>query len=151
MVGTIAILLALGWIVWFNLTHVPSPDENDPDIAYSYFLALVDKGDVRSVNIRESKITLLQSNGRHYITYMPNDPSLVRHLVDAGVQVWARPDEQVPPLLHILLNWFPFLVYCVILWFGSARPLLRMSRDLRELNGMLLARLPPAGGDGPAQ
>jgi hypothetical protein len=54
MIGTIAILLALGWIVWFNFSHAPSPDENDPYIAYSYFLALVDKGDVRSVTIRES-------------------------------------------------------------------------------------------------
>jgi hypothetical protein len=51
-------------------------------------------------------------SGEPFTTYAPNDPELINKLTASGVKVTAAPlDESVSPILGMLLNWLPMLLF----------------------------------------
>ena len=66
---------------------------------------------MRDVVIQGRTVSGQLTDGRTFQTYTPEDPSLVGRLTDKGVRVIAKPeDNDVNPLLHYLLSWFPMLL-----------------------------------------
>jgi cell division protease FtsH len=71
----------------------------------------VNTGHVRDVVIQGRTVSGQLNDGRTFQTYTPEDPALVGRLTDKGVRVIAKPeDNDVNPLLHLLLSWFPMLL-----------------------------------------
>jgi cell division protease FtsH len=105
------VIIALLLVVLFNLFQPGTGRSADQQIAYSDFIGEVNAGRVRDVTIQGHTLSGHLSDNRTFQTYMMEDPNLSQRLLDRGVHVNARPEESdVPPLLHILLNWFPMLL-----------------------------------------
>jgi len=105
------VIIALLLVVLFNLFQPGTGRSSDAQIAYSDFMAEVNAGRVKEVAIQGRLLTGHLTDNRTFQTYMPEDATLSQRLVDKGVRVVAKPEESdVPPLLHILLNWFPMLL-----------------------------------------
>jgi cell division protease FtsH len=50
------------------------------------------------------------TNGREFKTYSINDSELVREMVEKGVTVDIRPDEQSSWWMQVFISWFPMLL-----------------------------------------
>ncbi|MFP4391958.1 MAG: ATP-dependent zinc metalloprotease FtsH [Desulfohalobiaceae bacterium] len=105
--------IALVMVALFNMFQ--QPQQSREEIDYSRFLSLVEQGNVLSVQIEGQKITgTLVEQDRKFITYAPEDPNLVSKLLDQGIQVEAKPKEESPWYLTMLISWFPMLLLIAV-------------------------------------
>ena len=92
-----------------------------PAISYTQFLEQVKEDNVTSVVIHENgRIEGITSSGSTFVTESPNDPGLIGDLINAGVDIRAKPPEQPSLLKLILINWFP-LIILIALWIFFMR------------------------------
>ncbi len=100
-------------VALFNMFQ--QPQQQREEINYSRFLSLVEQGDVLSVEIEGQKITgTLVGDDRKFMTYAPDDPNLVSNLIERRIQVEAKPKEESPWYLTMLLSWFPMLLLIAV-------------------------------------
>ncbi|MGQ0665383.1 MAG: ATP-dependent zinc metalloprotease FtsH [Pseudomonadota bacterium] len=105
------VIIGLVLIALFNLFQGSSSRGPMTSLAYSDFLAAVDRGQVTDVTIQGNTMRGHFNDGRGFSTYAPNDANVVTKLTSQNVRVSAAPiDESMHPLLSILASWFPFLV-----------------------------------------
>ncbi len=105
------VIIALLLVVLFNLFQPGSSRSPAAQLAYSDFIADVNAGRVRDVQIQGRIVSGTLADGRQFQTYTPEDPTLVSRLTEKGVRVIAKPEESdVNPLLHYVLSWFPMLL-----------------------------------------
>ncbi len=105
------VIIGLLLVALFNLFQSPSARGPDEPLAFSDFLAEVDRGRVREITIQGETIKGQFSDGRSFQTFAPEDPTLVSRLYERGVRISAIPeDESVSPILAILVHWFPMLL-----------------------------------------
>ena len=105
------VIIALLLVVLFNLFQPGVTHTSATQMAYSDFLTEVNTGRVRDVVIQGRTVSGQLTDGRTFQTYTPEDPALVGRLTDKSVRVIAKPeDNDVNPLLHLLLSWFPMLL-----------------------------------------
>lgn len=105
LVGLLAVLL-------FNLFQGTSEPNGPPPISYSQFRQEVSRNDVRTVTFQGDQAHGRLSDGSPFTTMIPaNDQSLWPLLAEHNVTVRVAPeDDGMPPLLSVLLNWFPMLL-----------------------------------------
>jgi len=106
------IIIGLLLVALFNLFQSSANRGSSNPKPYSEFIDEVNRGQVSDVTIQGNVITFtLADKHATYSTYAPNDPGLVRQLLDKGVTIKAAPtEENVPTLFSILINWFPMLL-----------------------------------------
>ena len=73
-------------------------------------MGAVERGDVQEVVIQGNNIQGKYKNGGQFKTFAPNDPELVKSLRDKGVKIAAKPEDESPWYMALLLNWFPMLL-----------------------------------------
>ena len=96
----------------FNLFQDKTSQTKDIALPYSEFLSQVKLNNINDVTIQENNILGHFQTGEAFTTYAPNDPELITKLTDSGVKVTAAPlDEGVSPILGMLLNWLPMLLF----------------------------------------
>ncbi len=100
--ATIAIMM----VVLFNLFNQAQRPQSQP---YSVFMEGVQKGQVESVRIQGQQIIARTASGQQFTTFAPDDPTLVKTLMDNKVQVNAEPLED-SWYMTILVSWFPMLL-----------------------------------------
>ena len=83
---------------------------SDPEIIFSEFMAAVERGDVREVVIQGHHIQGKYKNGDQFRTFEPDDPELVKSLRDKNVKIAAKPDDESPWYMVLLVNWLPMLL-----------------------------------------
>ena len=106
------VIIALLLVLLFNLFQPVGATHASEQLAYSDFVGDVNNGRVRNVVIQGHNITGALTDGTTFETYTPDDPTLVSRLTDKNVEVVAKPeDSDVNPLLHLLLSWFPMLLF----------------------------------------
>ena len=104
---TIAVIL----VVLFNLFQGSAPRGPETTLGYSDFLQQVDQKNIDSVTIQGPNINGRKKDGSAFSTYAPSDPNLVPKLTANGVRFNAAPvDDNMNPLLNILISWFPMLL-----------------------------------------
>jgi cell division protease FtsH len=86
------------------------PQSTKNKLTYSQFLNRVEQGDVISVEIKGKEITGRLVNDERFMTYAPDDAAVVQKLIDRGVQVEAKPKEESPWYITLLVSWFPMLL-----------------------------------------
>ncbi len=105
------VIIGLLLIAVFNLFQAPSGGPRSTELAFSEFIAAVDRGEVNDVTIRGKSIEGTFEGGAPFKSYAPDDPTLVERLTKKGVKITAAPSEEgSPSLLGILLSWFPMLL-----------------------------------------
>ncbi|MCL4478256.1 MAG: ATP-dependent zinc metalloprotease FtsH [Deltaproteobacteria bacterium] len=109
------------WIVIFVVTvvlikYINQPVQTAKTLTFSEFVQFVNKGSVKSVVIRGHKITGQTSDNKEFETYTPDDPNLIKGLLDKGVSITAKPEEQDSVWKSVLITWAPLLIILVIWW-----------------------------------
>jgi len=102
------LVISLMMIMLFNIFNKSEPMANS--IAYSEFLASMEAGEIAEVMIKGNAITGTRLDGRKFKTYAPNDPELIKSLRDRGIKISARPPEDSPWYMTVLISWFPMLL-----------------------------------------
>jgi cell division protease FtsH len=96
-------------------------------LAYSDFIAAVDKGNVQDVVIQDHSITgIMRNDNKQFTTYLPflNDSELLKNLLDKGVNVQGKPPEEQGLLFHFLVSWLPILLF-IGFWIFIARQMMQ--------------------------
>jgi len=110
----LAIWVVIGLLLMalFNLFQNPSQSRRGNEISYSDFLSGVDAGNISEVVIAKHRISgSYRDKSTTFTTVAPEDPGLVERLSKKGIKITARPpEEDVPSILGVLVNWFPMLL-----------------------------------------
>ncbi len=77
---------------------------------YSQFISKVKDGQIDKVTIQGRNISGTLKSGGKFKTYAPPDPGLIGDLLEHGVAIDARPQDEQSLLLTIFINWFPLLL-----------------------------------------
>ncbi len=99
-------------ILLFNLFSQPKTTRQK--MLFSEFKTAVDRGDVRDVVVQGNTIYGTLASGGTFKTYSLNDPELVREMIDKGVTVDVRPDEQSSWWMQVFISWFPMLLLIAV-------------------------------------
>ena len=94
----------------------------EPEIIFSDFIGSVERGDVQAVVIQGPNIQGKYKNGGLFKSFAPDDPGLVNSLRSKDVKITAKPEDESPWYMTLLLNWFPMLIL-VGVWIFFMRQL----------------------------
>ncbi|MGY3440538.1 MULTISPECIES: ATP-dependent zinc metalloprotease FtsH [unclassified Bradyrhizobium] len=104
------VIIVLLLLALFTLFQNPGQRSSSSEISFSQLLTEVDQGHVRDVVIQGPDIHGTFNNGTSFQTYAPSDPTLVKRLYDAKVQISAKaPGDNVPWFVSLLVSWLPFI------------------------------------------
>jgi cell division protease FtsH len=106
----IALWLVLALIILAVFSVFNKQHGREPEIVFSEFMTAVDRGDVQKVTIQGHNIQGEYKNGERFRTFAPSDPDLVKTLREKKVKIAAKPEEDSPWYMVLLLNWFPMLL-----------------------------------------
>jgi len=101
---TVLLVFLLVWQL-FN-----QPRNSQKDIIYSEMLSSLEKGEISEVTIQGENITGKLTNGNIFKTYAPKDDKVVTQFREKGVKITARPPEESPWYMTLLVSWFPMLL-----------------------------------------
>jgi cell division protease FtsH len=102
------IVISLVMIALFNLFNKPqAPKET---LSYTDFLSLVEKGEVQSVTLQGQDIQGVMVGGKKFKSFAPADADLVKTLRLYNVRITAKPVEESPWYMTLLVSWFPMLL-----------------------------------------
>ena len=104
------IIIVLVLFALFNLFQGTATRGPQQQLAFSDFIDQVEAGQVNEVTIQGQQVTGQFRDGRQFQTFSPLDANLVPQLRANGVRITAAPEEEVNPLLSILISWFPMLL-----------------------------------------
>jgi len=80
------------------------------NIIYSEFLDMVDKDQVSEVTIQGENISGKLKSDRSFKTYAPKDADIITTLKQKNVKIAARPADDSPWFMTVLVSWFPMLL-----------------------------------------
>jgi cell division protease FtsH len=100
--------ISLVMVALFNMFNTPQAERNQ--ISYTEFRSLVADGRVTEVQIQGKKVAGVTRDNNRFSTYAPDDPDLVQTLMDKNVQVTAKPTDDSPWYITLLVSWFPMLL-----------------------------------------
>jgi cell division protease FtsH len=106
----IAIWLVLALVLFMIFSVFSKQHRREPEIGFSEFMAAVERGDVGEVVIQGHNIQGKYKNGEPFRTFEPDDPELVNSLRDKQVKIAAKPDDESPWYMVLLLSWLPMLL-----------------------------------------
>jgi cell division protease FtsH len=95
-------------ILLFNMFH--QPQRNSLETTYSQFLASVQKGEVAQVTIQGDHVFGSLNDGKPFKTFVPRDSDMIRILREHGVNIQAKPEEESPWYMTVLVSWLPMLL-----------------------------------------
>ncbi|MGB7950979.1 MAG: ATP-dependent zinc metalloprotease FtsH, partial [Candidatus Binatia bacterium] len=102
------LVLALVFLVIFSVFS--KQHGREPEVVFSDFMSAVERGEVQEVIIQGHNIQGKYKNGERFRSFAPNDPELVKSLREKNVKIAAKPEDESPWYMVLLLNWFPMLL-----------------------------------------
>jgi cell division protease FtsH len=110
------IIIALLLVALFNMFQGTTPRPNAKALTYTEFTQDVQEGQVKSVTIIGDQIRGTLNNDQTFTTYTPtNDPDLIPTMKSKKVNISVQPpDDGVPSLVSIFINWFPMLLLIAV-------------------------------------
>jgi len=102
------LVITLMMIMLYNLFNQQHLAETN--INYTDFLSMVEDERVAEVVIQGQEIYIQDINRNHYKTYSPQDTDMIPMLRKKGVSIKAKPPNESPWYMTILVSWFPMLI-----------------------------------------
>ncbi|MGC9324660.1 MAG: ATP-dependent zinc metalloprotease FtsH [Desulfomonilia bacterium] len=102
------VVIALIMVMLFHLFNQPAQEKTT--FAFSEFLSILDKGEVKEVTIQGDDIKGVLIDGTTFETYAPEDPKLVERLMEKNVLITAKPKDESPWYMSVLISWIPMLL-----------------------------------------
>jgi cell division protease FtsH len=112
------LVIGLTMVLLFSIFSRQNNPQNQ--VSYSDFLSAVTSGDVTEVTIQGDKVDGQYSDGKPFHTFAPADGDLVKTLREHGVKIYAKPDQNSPWYMTILISWFP-MILIVAVWIFFMR------------------------------
>ncbi|MDO9558130.1 MAG: ATP-dependent zinc metalloprotease FtsH [Syntrophales bacterium] len=101
-------VISLVFVLLYHLFNQPKSTAGI--MIFSDFISQVEKGQVTEVTIQGENISGKATDGKAFKTYMPKDTQLVPLLKEKNVRITARPVDDSPWYMNILISWFPMLL-----------------------------------------
>jgi cell division protease FtsH len=95
-------------ILLFNLFY-SKPRQTVLDKNYSDFISAVQNNQVLEVEAQGRNLTWKDKEGKHFRTYAPEDPEMIKILREKGVVINAKKESDTS-LLQILITWAPMIL-----------------------------------------
>lgn len=105
---TLWFVIALLMVMMFNFFNTGQGVREK--ISYTAFLEKVQNGNIKTVVIKEQKVTGEFADGTQFETYAPKDSGMVSILRENNVQIFAKPPDQNPWYVQVLISWLPFIL-----------------------------------------
>ena len=102
------LVVSLMFVFVYHLFNQPKSAQES--IIFSDFINYVDKGQVTEVTIQGENITGNLGGGKTFKTYAPMDPELIPLLKEKGVRIVAKPLDDSPWFMTVLVSWFPMIL-----------------------------------------
>ncbi|MDO8785398.1 MAG: ATP-dependent metallopeptidase FtsH/Yme1/Tma family protein, partial [Syntrophales bacterium] len=102
------LVISLLFVFLYHLFN--QPESARQDIIFSEFVNYAEKGEVIDVTIQGDNITGSLRDGKKFKTYAPKDAGIIPLLKEKGVRIAARPLDDSPWYMNILVSWFPMLL-----------------------------------------
>jgi len=115
------VIIAVLLVMLFNLFQASSPQRGTAPVAFSDFMADVDRAAVTDVTIQGNSLSGHYSDGRAFSTYLPDSAQIVERLRAQNVRITAQPpSDETPTIWSLLISWFPMLLL-VAVWIFFMR------------------------------
>lgn len=101
-------MISLVFVLLYHLFNQPKNVQEN--IIFSDFITFAERGEVADVVIQGENITGKFTNGKSFKSYAPKDTATVPLLREKGVRIAAKPVEDSPWYMTILVSWFPMLL-----------------------------------------
>ena len=102
------LVICLIFILLYHLFNQPRTGREE--IIFSDFIEQVDKGQVSEVTLQGENVIGTMVNGKTFKTYVPKESGLVPKLQQKGVKIAAKPSDESPWYMTVLVSWFPTLL-----------------------------------------
>jgi len=106
------VVIGLTMMSVFNM--FAAPNSKQETMTYSAFINHVEEGIVEKVTVSDHQVSGqfrdLSGEMKSFSLHTPDDPNLMKLLLDNHVEVDAKEPAEVPFLLSILISWFPMLL-----------------------------------------
>ena len=102
------VVIAIVLVSVFN--NFGPPQVSAQQLPYSEFITNVKNGNVQKVVIEGRTVQGVYQSGEKFVTYSPGDNGLVGDLLEKGVVISARPQEQQSVLMQMFISWFPMIL-----------------------------------------
>ncbi len=102
------LVISLVFVMVYHLFNQPKTAQTE--IIYSDFLSYVDKSQVAEVTIQGENISGRLTSGTLFKTYAPKDAGVILLLKDKGVRISAKPADDSPWYMTLLVSWLPMLL-----------------------------------------
>jgi cell division protease FtsH len=113
------ILVGLLMVFLFKLFNTPqTPVETE--LIFSDFMAKTEKSEVSEVTIQDNYVHGVLADGSKFKTYTTSYPDLVKILRERNVRITAKPQDEPPWYMVLLITWGPFLFF-IGLWIFFMR------------------------------
>ncbi len=106
------LIISLIFVLLYNLFNQPKNAQDS--IIFSDFIAAVEKSQVVEVSIQGENISGKFVNGKSFKTYAPKEAGVVPLLKEKGVRIAAKPVEDSPWYMTVLISWFPTILLIAI-------------------------------------
>ncbi len=106
----VALWLVVSLIFIFAYHLFNQPKATHENVIFSDFISYVDKGQVQEVIIQGENITGKLGTGKSFKTFAPQDPELIPLLKEKGVRIVAKPLDDSPWFMTVLVSWFPMIL-----------------------------------------
>jgi len=106
----IALWLVISLVFIFLVNIFNRPEIPQRDLVFSDFINEVEKGRIPEVIIQGESISGRLESGEKFKTYIPKDAGIIPLLKEKKVQITAKPVDDSPWYMTILISWFPMLL-----------------------------------------
>ena len=112
-------LVAVFFIIALQLFEFSSPSANVERLTYSEFSDRINEGAINTATIDGGKVTGVLDGGKEYVAAIsPQDAgSVADRLHQAGVVTDIKPQEELSPLLSLLVNILPLVIFFAFIFF----------------------------------
>lgn len=108
---TLILWIIVGVVVFSLMSNFSANNMMSISLPYSKFIEQVQSGGISKVVISDHTINGTLNSGQSFNSYMPiPDQKLLDELIQKDIVVVGKPPQQQSLLLHIFINWFPFLL-----------------------------------------
>jgi len=83
---------------------------SESKLGYTEFLSMVDNERVSHVVIQGQVLFVTDTNANRYKVFAPQDTDLIKILREKGVSIEAKPPNESPWYMSVLVSWLPMIV-----------------------------------------
>jgi cell division protease FtsH len=112
------IIIVLMMIMLYNIFN--QQHQTEAEIGYSEFLTMVESDKISKVVIQGDNLLVTNQGGVHYRVFAPQDSEMISIIRNKGVSIEAKPKQQTPWFISILVSWFP-MVLLIGVWIFFMR------------------------------